>query len=397
MEANPGQRRERTDGAGERRAGLAEVRPEPDVRPDSSQVEPPDVPTLRRVTDVAVLILHPTLAGRAGEIETWIVAARAGLAERHRVGFLAAGATEITVVTGPQDGTPFGERLRAFVAARRPHGLVVLGSGAIPLATLADRRAFVQAAAATGRRALANNRFSADIVAVAEAATLNDLPDLATDNGLPRWLAEVAGYEVADLRRRARLGFDIDGPLDLVLVGRRAWLGHAPEGILDLATARLGAVRAIARDPRAELLVTGRLSAAGLSWLERATASRTRALIEERGFRTRAAGQRPVRSSLGLLLDRDGPAALGSILAELGDAALVDTRVLLAHRLGADEGGWPSAEDRFASDLLLADRIADSWLRALTAAARDAPIPIVLGGHSLVGPGLRLALPKGRP
>jgi hypothetical protein len=95
---------------------------------------------------------------------------------------------------------------------------------------------------------------------------------------------------------------------------------------------------------------------------------------------------------LGAALDCEGASRLGSILAELGDAALVDSRVLLAHRIGADEAPWPVPADRFASDLLLHERIADGWLRDLTAAAADAPIPIVLGGHSLVGPGLRLAL-----
>jgi len=271
----------------------------------------------------------------------------------------------------------------------------VLGSGAIPLATKADRRAFVEAAAVPGRRALANNRYSADVVAVAAASNLIDVGDLATDNALPRWLSEVAGYEVADLGRTWRLGFDIDGPLDAVLFGGRSWLPRPAGGIRDRVVERLAAVRAVAHDPHGELVVTGRASAAGLAWLERATASRTRALIEERGFRTRPAGQRPVRSSLGVLLDRDGPAALGAILAELGDAALVDTRVLLAHRFGADERAWPVAEDRYASDLLLAEQIGDPWLRSLTLAARDAAIPIVLGGHSLVGPGLRLALAKG--
>ena len=100
-------------------------------------------------------------------------------------------------------------------------GLVILGSGSIPLATSADRRAFIDAAGASGRTALANDRFSADIVAIARADELPAIPDLPGDNALPRWLSELAGYEVRDLRRRWRLGVDIDGPQDLVLIGRR--------------------------------------------------------------------------------------------------------------------------------------------------------------------------------
>ena len=73
-------------------------------------------------------------------------------------------------------------------------------------------------------------------------------------------------------------------------------------------------------------------------------------------------------------------------------AAALHGRVLLAHRCGRDEAAWPPPEDRAASDLLLPDRITDPWLRALTTSARDAAIPVVLGGHTLVGPGLRLAL-----
>ena len=75
---------------------------------------------------------------------------------------------------------------------------------------------------------------------------------------------------------------------------------------------------------------------------------------------------------------------------------MVDSRVLLAHRLGPDEAAWPPAEDRFASDLLLHEQIADPWLRELTRAAAEAPIPVLLGGHTLVGPGVRLALPPAR-
>ena len=349
------------------------------------------------MSDVAVLILHPEPGPRAGELERWVALARAATAERHRRGFLAAGATVVTVTGGPPDDISFGARLRSFVARSPANGVVVLGSGAIPMATWGDRRAFVEAAAADEPRALTNNRFSADVVAVSQAETLRSVPDLPTDNGLPRWLAEVGGYEVTDLRRRWRLGVDIDGPLDLVLLGSAAGAAGMPSAdVVDRVTERLVALRAVAADPRAELIVAGRTSASGLAWLERRVAARTRPIVEERGLRTAIPGQRPPRSVLGALLDRDGPASLGRLLAELGEGAVVDSRVLLAHRFGADQATWPLPEDRFASDLLLHERIADPWLRELTRAAASAPIPIVLGGHTLVGPGLRLALRQRR-
>jgi hypothetical protein len=257
----------------------------------------------------------------------------------------------------------------------------------------------VVAAGSDDRRALANNRYSADVVAMARTATLPAIPDLPGDNALPRWLEEVAGYHVDDLRRRWRLGFDIDGPLDVVLLPPR------DEAAVDVThvTARLAAIRAVAADPRAEVLVAGRTSAATLAWLERHTAGRVRAWVEERGLRAasrlaigatgaRAGGARAPASVLGIVLDGAGPGALGALLPRLCDAAIVDTRVLLAHRLGADETGWPSAEDRFASDLLLSERVVDPWLRELTASAAAAPIPILLGGHTLVGPGMRLVI-----
>lgn len=336
------------------------------------------------------LILHPEPGPRPGDLERWVGAARVDQAERHRAGFSAAGVADAEIVAGPPDGIPFGARLRSFVERHRPGGIVVLGSGAVPLAGLADRARFAQAAGRPDRVALANNRYSADVVAVSCASALLDLPDLASDNALPRWLEETAGYRVDDLRRSWHLGVDIDGPMDLLLLGRTR---SAIAGIdTSRAVERLAAVRLAAADRRAEVVVAGRTSADALSWLERRTAARTRAIVEERGLRTGRPDQRPPRSLLGTLLDRDGPGSLGTLLASLGEAALVDTRVLLGHRLGADETAWPGAEDRYASDLLLHERIADPWLRELTRAAAEAPVPIVLGGHTLVGPGLRLVL-----
>jgi hypothetical protein len=350
----------------------------------------------RLVQPVAVRILHPTSTPTAGPLERALTAARAANADQLAALFRAAGATDVEIAAGPPDGQPFGVRLRHLVAGAPPGaGLVVLGSGAIPLAMRADALALLEAAGSGQRRAVANNVFSADVVAIAAAANLASVPDLPSDNGLPRWLRDQAGYEVTDLPR-PRLQLDLDSPLDVVLAGSER--GMTADALVDanatVVRDRIDLIRGITRDPRRQLVVAGRLSSVTLRWLEAATASRTRALIEERGLR--AVGlvrdQAPPRSVLGMLLDDGGPEALGMILSELGDAAVVDSRVLLAHRLGADEAAWPPPEDRFASDLLLPERIRDPWLRGLTASARDAPIPVLLGGHTLVGPGLRLAL-----
>ena len=374
---------------------------------------------------VAVRILHAEAGPNAEPLERTLIAARAALAERHRRGFLAAGAADVRVVAGPPDGISFGERLRGLAAeALRfgASGIVVLGSGSVPLATERDRRAFVAAAAAVTPAALANNVYSADIVAISSVARLGglrELPDLPADNALPRWLAEVARVPVTALRRW-RLGFDLDSPLDLLLSGRASDVARLGGAGIDVGAvnARLAGVVAVLADRRAELVLAGRTSAATLGALERGAACRVRARVEERGLRASSVlalggddggpntrpeasatepARRPPRSTLGMLVDRDGPGALGGLLAQLGDAAVVDTRVLLAHRYGAAEAGWPSAEDRFAGDLLLPDRIADPWLRSLVAGLRDAPIPILAGGHTLVGPGMRLLAARAVP
>lgn len=373
---------------------------------------------------VAVRILHPPTAEDAGELTRLVGKARSIVAEDLARRFGAAGADDVTIVSGDEDVQTFGERLRGVVAGLEPgSGIVVLGSGSIPLATDTDLRALVDVARSGEARALTNNRYSSDVVAVGTASVLASVPDLPADNLLPRWLATVAGVQIDELPDRARLAMDVDSPLDLELLRRDP---GCPPPLADLARSmahRLSRpaqafdeLALLARDPARELFVAGRLSASTLRDLELRTACRIRALVEERGLRASGAltggssgdededdiagddadgsrnGQRPPASLLGLVLDRDGPAAIGALIHGLADGAAIDTRVLLAHRHGPDESAWPTPEDRYASDLLLADRVRDPWLQQLTLHAGSHAIPIALGGHSLVGPGLRLAL-----
>ena len=361
---------------------------------------------------VTVLILAPTLPDGAGPFARILDAARTALAEHHRQQFLAAGASQVVVRREPPDSTPFGARLQRLagelLAGAGPAGLVVLGAGSIPLANARDLADFIAAAAAEAPGALANHRYSADAIAIARAdLLLSSLPpELDSDNALPRFLAERAGVTVADLRRRRHLAMDVDSPLDVLLLADTHVGPVLP--VLDAADAEpvrraVAALRAVAADPGGELLLAGRVSSVDLGWVERNTRSRTRAWIEERGLRTASAGvlvgranRRPARSVLGELLERDGPSALGRIVASMADGALIDSRVLMAHRYGAAEHNWPTPEDRFASDLLLANRVRDPWLAELTASAAEAPVPVMLGAHSLVGPGVRNVLGASR-
>jgi hypothetical protein len=212
------------------------------------------------------------------------------------------------------------------------------------------------------------------------------------------------------LAGRDRLALDLDTPLDVGLAALAprapAWLRRlvAAEGLM---VPRLEELRALAADPYRELLVFGRSGSATLRWLERGVHCRVRFLAEERGLR--AAGQRPIgpageatplprppRATLGGLLDSRGPAALAEIVGDLADGAIIDSRVLMAHRHGSDEVAWPSQADRYASDLLRSAQVSDDWLRELTASAAGSRLPILFGGHSLVGPGVRIILAGAR-
>ena len=171
----------------------------------------------RPMPPVAVRILHPLPDPAAGPLVRWVAEARATLAQRHRRGFEDAGAKDVAVVAGSADGRdvrvspPGAPGDRRSRRDRRP-GRPRLGfdpAGDAGRSTSVHRRG----AARMDRVALANDRFSADIVAIARADGLPEPSRIFPgDNALPRWLSELAGYEVRDLKRRWRLGVDIDGP-----------------------------------------------------------------------------------------------------------------------------------------------------------------------------------------
>jgi hypothetical protein len=254
---------------------------------------------------------------------------------------------------------------------------------------------------------VANNRFSADAFVVAGdlGGALEALEVCETDNAAPRRLAD-AGFAWRDLGATDWARFDVDTTLDLALLrlatrlpGTRG-LDGAIRGFLEMArlpggggleVPHLERLGAVIRDRSAELVVAGRVPATTSQALETETACRVRSLIEERGMRSARGDGHPPRSILAALMARTSPAELIRELAGLGDAVVLDTRVLMASVAGsADASDWPPEEERFASDFGDWDRVATPWLRELTEAAAGAPVPFLLGGHALVSDGLRL-------
>ena len=90
-----------------------------------------------------------------------------------------------------------------------------------------------------------------------------------------------------------------------------------------------------------------------------------------------------VRSILGFYLEQVGMSRFFQTLGQLGNAAFIDSRVIFHHfRLELP------APDRFLSDLGQPHEIQDPFAREFTQTALEAPIPVVLGGHSLISGGL---------
>ncbi|HEX7196464.1 MAG TPA: hypothetical protein VF364_06480 [Candidatus Limnocylindria bacterium] len=256
---------------------------------------------------------------------------------------------------------------------------------------------------------VANNRFSADAFVVAGdlAAALAAIAACDTDNAAPRALND-AGFAWRDLGSTSWSRFDVDTTLDLALLrlatrltGTRP-LDGSVRGYLEMArlpgggsleVPHLERIGEVVRNRAAELVVAGRVPVTTWQALETETACRVRALVEERGMRSARDPDSHPRSILAALMRRSSPTDLVEELARLGDAVILDTRVLMAALAGSsDAGHWPPEDERFASDFGDYARVQTPWLRELTEAAASASVPFLFGGHALVSDGLRLVV-----
>ena len=287
----------------------------------------------------------------------------------------------------PHEPFHFGRRLAGLIREYGMERCFYIGGGAGPLLPPSDMAAIAATILSAEQQIVTNNFYSSDLVAFTPASVLEQHPLPATDNELAWLLGEDAGLPIRELARTGATQFDVDTPVDLFTLLAHPQAGPHARAYLEglaLDTAHLDAALPLMLDRDATILVTGRVGSATWSYLERETACSTRVLSEERGMRASGRQARgEVRSLLAYYLDAVGFQRFFETLATMAQAIFMDNRVIFAHH-----GLWPSAADRFASDLRQPDQVADPLVRALTEAAMAAPVPVIMGGHSLVAGGM---------
>jgi hypothetical protein len=281
----------------------------------------------------------------------------------------------------------FGRRLRELISKQGMEKVFYVGGGSSALLSSEDIGRIAGTLLSAGELVIANNFYSTDFAGFAPAQAIESIEPPTVDNDLAWRLVEQAGLPCKELPRTAATQLDVDTPTDLMTLKPHSGVGPHTRRYLDslkLDTSHIEQVLRFLADRDAEVLVAGRVSASTWAYLEEETACRVRLFSEERGMR--ASGRQARGEALSLLsfyLEEVGLERFFATLAKMGQAAFLDSRVLFAHRRI-----WPSAADRFYSDLRQPEKIGDSWVRRFTEAAIEAPIPVVLGGHSLVSGGL---------
>jgi hypothetical protein len=300
---------------------------------------------------------------------------------------IAALPAEVSV-DEPGEDFHFGRRLAGLIERSRATRVLYSGGASAPLM---DTDKWIEALSRlieSDDRIVTNNVHSCDWVGFATTVdVLSVLARQRTDNAVAWALTNELGLGYWSGSASAATRFDIDTPADILMAHEHPRIGPHLRHYLDglaLDRSRVEAVLSeMARDG-GSLALIGRASPAVWESLDSATRCWVRVYAEERGMR---ASGRMERGEVGSLL-ADYAALVGfepffDKLAGLVNGALIDDRVFLAA-----QGLWPSAADRYNSDLYRWECVQNPFLRDLTRAAAGCRVPIVLGGHSVVAGGL---------
>lgn len=340
-----------------------------------------DTPVERMMADAHQAIVRDTLerAASTGAFENLVLVTDSP--------DIAQNVTDSVSVEASSSPFHFGSELRRIARKYHMESIFYTGGGAVPLLSLGQMTDIARQLTESSDTVISNNPYSGDLIGFTPATALEKVELPTIDNPLPQILEREGDLTAVSLPKDVTTLLDVDTPTDLAILGLYPSIGSNLRGYLDsvkLDNRRVKQIAKLMTVREAELLVAGRVGSYVWSRLEQETACRTRVISEERGMRSDSRDtQGKVTSILGLHLEQVGSREFFQHLAQLGDAAVLDTRVLFHHlRLCLE----PS--DRYLSDMMRPNEIENAWLREFTRAALEAPIPVIFGGHSLVSGGL---------
>lgn len=281
----------------------------------------------------------------------------------------------------------FGTRLLEAVRHYRLEKVLYVGGAAAPLISSSELKYMREILEQNEGVLIANNYYSADIVGFTPGHALTKITPPQIDNTLALSLSNEGGLRWLPVQRSLGLNFDVDTPADVLILTVHPDVGpHTRAALISLNWdfQRYAALKELLTDPTGELVIFGRVGSNLFQYLDAHTRCRLRLFSEERGMKALGRDERgEVKSLMGKLVEELGYGEFFDFLAQLAKGAVLDTRVLFEHF------HWKlSPSERFASDLGRVDLLTHQGLREFTQAAIEAPIPILLGGHSLVTGGL---------
>lgn len=305
------------------------------------------------------------------------------------------GTDKLQLVNSSNDGSfHLGTVLQNLIQKYQLDRLLVSGGTALPLITVEELDQYVSRLISQDNFVLTNNPQSGDIVLFHPGQIVDNLPPVASDNQLSNHLRYAAGLPQELMEKSTATLFDIDTPADLILyymlTGEPSWFMEEYGWLFSRMKEKLTELTKVAATDYRELILLGRVSGNIISYINEHLYVRLRIFSEERGMKALGRiSENKVESLMGQLLEDLGPDALFSYLEQIGDAGLLDTRVMFYHQGRGLPGTGEQADlDRFYSDLFMYEYVKDPVLKEFTKRAYESPLPVVMGGHSLVSGGI---------
>ena len=277
----------------------------------------------------------------------------------------------------------FGRELQAAIKEHHLTRVFCLNGAGCPLITVEELEMICRRLLSHEHYVYTNNTQSVDMIAFTVPANIGSVELPAVDNSLAMTLRDQLGLKMELMPHSPGLLFDIDTPSDLLVLGAGPFAGSRTRAVLEslnLDYSNLENAKAVLKDEYEDVVLIGRVGAPIIEYLNAVLKLRLRVFSEERGMKSLGRIEaKQVISLLGLLIDHAGLELFFNYLSRVASCAFIDSRVLMYHY----QNDY-SDRQRFLSDLGLWPEIDDPWLKSFTRLAVECPIPVVLGGHSLV-------------